>query len=481
MENLKQEKIKLSVALLPLLILIVLLIINVRIFHDEATSGANQFALILAGIVAGIIGLMRRVPYEQMMDKVKSNIASTSVAIIILLFVGALTGTWLISGVIPTMIYYGLKLLNPTFFLASALIISALVSLTIGSSWSTTATVGIALMGIGKVMEIDPSIVAGAVISGAYFGDKMSPLSDTTNLASAVAGVDLFTHIRYMLYTTVPSISLALLIFLFIGINHHSSTPLENEHLLKAIESSFYISPVLFVVPGLVILLIILKVKPVSALFLGVVAGSLFAVIFQKDLLMELSGKNYLSLRDTYKILIQAIVGDIQIQTGNPILRKLFSSDGMFGMLSTIWLIISAMFFGGMMEAIGALKRISEALLHAFKGIFGLFFATDASCVLFNLTASDQYLAIVVPGKMYKQAFEDKGLAPENLSRTLEDSGTVTSVLVPWNTGGAYNSKVLGVATTDYLFYAFFNLISPIMTLIIAGLNIKIKRLRKKQ
>ena len=462
-------------SLFPLGFLIILLVINVQLFGDEATSGANQFALILAGIVAGIIGFRRRISYEKIMEKVRDNIASTSIAIIILLFVGALTGTWLISGVIPTMIYYGLKLLNPTFFLASALIISAIVSLTIGSSWSTTATIGVALMGIGKALGISSPAIAGAIISGAYFGDKLSPLSDTTNLASAVAGVDLFTHVRYMLFTTIPSITLALIIFLLIGWYHDPLPVTDNLTLLTAIEEKFFIHPVLFLVPLGVIFLIVMKIKPLTALFLGVVAGVLFALIFQKNLLMQLSGSSTFSWEDIYKVITRAIVGDIRIPTENPLLEKLFTSDGMYGMLSTIWLIISAMFFGGVMEAIGALKKISIALLGAFKGIFGLFFSTDLTCILFNLTASDQYLAIVVPGKMYKQAFDDKGLAPENLSRTLEDSGTVTSVLVPWNTGGAYNAKVLGVPTTDYVFYAFFNLFSPLMTLLFAALRIKIR------
>jgi len=472
-----RREISLSVweALLPLAFLIALLIINVKIFHDEATSGPNQFALILAGIMAGIIGFMRKVPYEFMMEKVRQNIASTSVAIIILLFVGALTGTWLISGIIPTMIYYGLELLNPAFFPASALIISALVSLTIGSSWSTTATVGVALMGIGKAMGHSPAVVAGAVISGAYFGDKLSPLSDTTNLASAVAGVDLFTHVRYMMYTTVPSITLALILFVLLGFRHVSGPAAGAEELLRAIRETFFVHPVLFVVPLGVIFLIILKVKPLTALFLGVLGGSVFALLFQKELLTSLAGSRDFSVGAAYRVITRAIVGDIRVPVENPVLAKLFSSDGMYGMLSTIWLIISAMFFGGIMEAVGALKKISLLLLHAFKGIFGLFFSTDITCILFNLTASDQYLAIVVPGKMYKQAYDDMGLAPENLSRTLEDSGTVTSVLVPWNTGGAYNAKVLGVPTVEYLPFAFFNWISPLMTLFFAAFRIKIR------
>ncbi len=465
-------------AFLPLIFLIGLLILNVRIFHDNATSGPNQFALILAGIVAGGLGFARGTGYDEMLGKVSRNIASVSGAIMILLFVGALTGVWLLSGIIPTMIYYGLELLNPSFFPLSALVISALISLVIGSSWSTTATIGVAMMGIGTALGYSPGLIAGAVISGAYFGDKISPLSDTTNLASAVAGVDLFTHVRYMLYTTVPSVSIAALLFLILGLHHTDGSVSDHQALLEEINRVFTVTPWLFLVPMLVIVLIVLKTRPLIALFTGVVAGVVAALIFQWDLLVHLAG-NSRDFASVYRVITQAIVGELSIDTGNSILKELFTSDGMTGMLSTIWLIISAMFFGGIMEAIGALKRISELLLSAFKGIFGLFLSTDLTCLFFNATASDQYLAIVVPGKMYKQAFEDKGLAPENLSRTLEDSGTVTSVLVPWNTGGAYNSKVLGVPTTDYLPYAFFNLISPVMTLIFAAFRIKIRM--KKQ
>jgi len=467
-------------ALLPLAILILFLVINVRIFGDEATSGPNQFALILAGIAAGIIGLRKSIPYDDMLNHAARNLAQTSNAIIILLFVGALTGIWLLSGVIPTMIYYGLKLLNPHIFLATALVIAALVSVTIGSSWSTTATVGVALMSIGKAMGYDPAMIAGAVISGAYFGDKISPLSDTTNLAAAVAGTDLFTHVRYMLYTTVPSIGIAFLLFVLLGFHHDVPSATDHSDLLIAIRESFRITPWLFVVPLAVILLIVMKTRPLIALFAGVVLGILATLIFQRDLLLRLSGQSYLSVREAYRIITLSIVGDTAIPTDEPLLKDLFTSNGMFGMLSTVWLIISAMFFGGIMEAIGALKRISLFLLQSLQGVFGLFAATDLTCILFNTTASDQYLAIVVPGKMYKQAFDDAGLAPENLSRTLEDSGTVTSVLVPWNTGGAYNAKVLGVSTYDYFIYAFFNLISPVMTLIFAYFRIKIRFIDRK-
>lgn len=462
-------------ALVPLALLIVLLYINSRVFGDGATSGPNQFALILAGLLAGWLGLRKGISYDRMLEHVSQNIAQTSGAIMILLFVGALSGIWLLSGIIPTMIYYGLQLLNPQVFLATALVIAAVVSVTTGSSWNTTATVGIALMSIGKAMGYDAAMIAGAVISGAYFGDKISPLSDTTNLASAVAGTDLFTHVRYMLYTTVPSITLAFLIFLLLGWHHAEPSAGHYAALLEAIRRSFNVSPWLFTVPLVVIVLIVLKTRPLVALFTGIVLGAVAALIFQRDLLAHLAGTAHLGLRDGYRLITQSIVGETSIPTDEPLLKDLFSGDGMTGMLSTIWLIISAMFFGGVMEAVGALKRISLFLLQTLKGIFGLFAATDLTCILFNATASDQYLAIVVPGKMYKQAFDDAGLAPENLSRTLEDSGTVTSVLIPWNTGGAYNSKMLGVPTQDYWVYAFFNLISPVMTLIFAYFRIKIR------
>ncbi len=464
-------------ALLPILFLIIVLSFNVLlIFGDEATSGPNQFALLLAGAVAAVIGFKYGFSYQEMLDKVSKNIESTSGAILILLFVGALTGTWLISGIIPTMVYYGLKLLNPTVFLASTLIITALVSLIIGSSWSTTATVGIALIGIGKALGFPMEMVAGAVISGAYFGDKMSPLSDTTNLAAAIAGVDLYRHVRYMMYTTFPTIFITFLFFTILGFTHSGNEIQDTSSLLIDIKTSFYISPVLLLVPAIVIFLIIKKTPPLVALLIGVLLGGLAALIFQKDLLTQLIGSTENYYTGAYQTIMKAIVWDINIETSNPVLNELFSSGGMRGMLSTIWLIISAMFFGGIMEAIGALKKISETLLNAFKGTFGLFASTDLTCIAFNATASDQYLAIVVPGKMYKQAYDDAGLAPENLSRTLEDSGTVTSVLVPWNTGGAYNAKVLGVATENYLVYAMFNWLSPIMTLIFAYFKIKIKK-----
>ncbi len=467
-------------ALSPVVILMLILSYNVlMIYHDEATSGANQFALLLVGFIAAIIGLRNKVTFNEMLESVYKNIKTTSGAILILLFVGSLAGTWLISGIIPTMIYYGLQVLNPTIFLAVAVVISAIISLVTGSSWGTTATIGIALIGIGKGLGIHEGMIAGAVISGAYFGDKISPMSDTTNLAAAMANINLFKHIRYMLYTTGPSISIALGLFIILGFFQDTHGEMQNLEILNGIKNTFNISPWLLLVPVVVIVLIIKKVEPVVALLVGTVLGAIAAVIAQPEVLQAVLQLDSLTIHDSYKAVMNAIVSEISIETNNATLNDLFSSGGMKGMLSTIWLILAAMVFGGIMEAIGALRSISNALLRMAKGDFGVFASTAATCIFFNGTVSDQYLAIVVPGKMYAEAFKEKGLAPENLSRTLEDSGTVTSVLFPWNTGGAYNAGVLGVATVAYVPFAFFNLISPLMTLFFAALKIRIKKIVK--
>jgi NhaC family Na+:H+ antiporter len=470
-------------ALTPVLILIVLLAFNVYVFGDDALSGSNQFILLIGGAVAAVVGFFNKVSYRRMMDEVGGNLASVAEPILILLFVGALAGTWLVSGVIPSMIYYGLKILHPSIFLPASVVICAIISVATGSSWTTTATVGIALIGIGKAIGIDTGMVAGAVISGAYFGDKMSPLSDTTNLAPAMAGAQLFDHIRYMAYTTVPTITITLIVFTIISLTQSPADVVDSGNLLADIEAKFYISPVLFLVPAIVILLIIRKTRPLVALLVGVLIAALFAVIFQPDVLAGIAGMTdevagKMSFSSVYQTVLQAITVDVAVETENETLQDLFSSGGMSGMLGTIWLIICAMVFGGIMDAIGALARISQALLTLANSTFSLFASTVASCLALNVTASDQYLAIVVPGKMFSKAYADRGLAPENLSRTLEDSGTVTSVLVPWNTCGAYQSGVLGVSVTDYFVYAIFNYLSPFMTLLFAALNIKIKQLR---
>ncbi|HFC00276.1 MAG TPA: Na+/H+ antiporter NhaC [Phaeodactylibacter sp.] len=467
-------------ALIPVVALIAILFYNViYAYGDDALGGANQFALLVGAAVAMIVGFFNKVSYKKMLDEVAENVKSTSSAILILLLVGSLAGTWLISGVIPSMIYYGLQILSPKIFLAACVVICAIISVATGSSWTTSATVGIALIGIGDTLGIPSGMAAGAVLSGAYFGDKMSPLSDTTNLAPAMAGAELFDHIKYMAITTIPTITITLVIFTIIGLNIETTGTPDISDKLTAIDSAFHISPWLFLVPIAVIMMIVKKTPPLIALFVGALLGGVAAIIAQPDIVAKIGGGENLNFLTAYRGVMNALTVDTAVETSSKELNDLFTAGGMHGMLGTIWLIICAMVFGGVMDAIGALSRISAALLSISSSIFGLFASTVASCLALNVTASDQYLAIVVPGKMFAKAYQAKGLAPENLSRTLEDSGTVTSALVPWNTCGAYQSGVLGVSTADYFVYAIFNWLSPFMTLLFAALNIKIKMMRK--
>ncbi|MGC6430431.1 MAG: Na+/H+ antiporter NhaC [Jejuia sp.] len=458
-------------ALVPVIILMGLLAYNI-FFADGEMMGAysNQYILLIGGIVAAIVGLYNKVSINRMISEVWENLKSVFIPIIILFLVGALAGTWLISGVIPAMVYYGLQVLSPAIFLPASVVISAVISIATGSSWTTSATVGIALVGIGTALGIHPGMIAGAVISGAYFGDKMSPLSDTTNLAPAMAGTDLFTHIRYMTITTVPTILVTLVIFGILSASIDTSGTADVSDLLDTINETFNIKPWLFLVPVAVIALILAKTKPLIALGTGVALAAVFALIFQTEVLSTLGDSKISSI-------FTSIFTDIQISTENEKLNELFSSGGMKGMLWTILLILCAMVFGGIMDGIGALSRITAALLYVATSVFGLFASTVISCLGLNAIASDQYLAIVIPGKMFKKAFEDNKLAPENLSRTLEDSGTVTSVLIPWNTCGAYQSGVLGVGVGEYFLYAFFNWMSPFTTLLFAAFKIKIKQI----
>ncbi len=464
-------------ALLPILILIALLTLNVFLF-DDTLSGANQIALLFSAAIAGLVAHHMGFKWFDVREKVVKTIGSAMPSILILLLIGSLAGTWMISGVVPAMIYYGLEIINPKLFLFTAVVVSSIVSVATGSSWSTIATIGVALLGIGKALGMNEAVVAGAIISGAYFGDKMSPLSDTTNLAPAMAGTDLFTHIRYMFYTTIPSMTLTLLIFLGIGFKYDfGSAVVHVENVQNSIGATFNTNPLLFLVPVLLITIIILKVPPLPALFAGTLLGAVFAVIFQPEIVKEVAGISNDYLKASYISVMQSMFGDVSLSTSDAKVNDLLSTSGMRGMLDTIWLILSAMVFGGIMEAAGLLERITRPIIKYAKKPGSLVASTVGTCVFFNTTASDQYLAIVVPGRMYRKAYEEKGLAPELLSRTLEDSGTMTSVLIPWNTCGATQSRVLGVATIDYLPYAFFNLISPLMTILFAYLNIKIRRL----
>ncbi len=471
-ENIVENKeLNIWEALIPVILLMGMLAYNI-FYADGEWFGeySNQIILLIGGVFAAIVGFFNKVTLKTMGQEILENLKSVLLPIMILFLVGALSGSWLVSGIIPAMVYYGLKVLSPEIFLPATVLISAIISIATGSSWTTSATVGIALIGIGTALGIYPGMIAGAVLSGAYFGDKMSPLSDTTNLAPAMAGTDLFTHIKYMSLTTIPTIVITLLIFIILNLNIDIAGSTDVSHLLNTIEKTFNITPYLFIVPGIVVGLILLKTKPLIALGTGIALAGGCAIFFQTEILSSLSESNLTAV-------FNSILSDTSIVTDNEKLNDLFTAGGMKGMLWTIYLICCAMIFGGIMDGIGALAKITKALLTIASSTFGLFASTVLSCLGLNAIASDQYLALVIPGKMFKKAYEDKGLAPENLSRTLEDSGTVTSALIPWNTCGAYHSGVLNVGVGEYFIYATFNWLSPFTTLLFAALHIKIRKI----
>ncbi len=470
-------KLALHKALLPILFLIVLLVVNIYVFGDDALGGSCQFVLLIAAFFTMGIGFLEGVGFKTIITSVKTQIGNVSEALIVLLLVGALTSSWLSSGVIPTMVYYGLYTLHPSFFLTACVLISIIVSLLTGSSWTTSATVGVALIGIAKTLGINEAMTAGAILSGAYFGDKISPLSDTTNLAASIAGATLENHIKYMLLTTLPSIGLTLVIFSVIGWSISPETDVINSTIAQDIQASFHISPWLLLVPVTTILLIVKKVPSVLCLFIGALIGGFTTLLVQPDIITSSVSFSGSFLLKAYKAIISILTEGVTVDTNNPLLKDLFQASGMKGMLSTIWLIICAMVLGGTLEAIGALKTISEKIVEVTKNITGLMVSTTALAMFTNLTASDQYLSIVVPGKMLKKAYQDKGLAPENLSRTLEDSGTATSSLIPWSTCGAFQSQTLGVDVASYAFYAFFCWLSPLVSLTFIVLRIKLKKI----
>ena len=472
------NRMSLLVALFPVIALIVMLAADVVWFGEDSSYGSNQMALLIAALIAGGIGVSRGTKWKEIRDAIASSIGQATEAILILLLIGALAGTWLMAGIIPAFIHYGLLILQPGIFLFAACVVCAVLSLATGSSWGTVGTVGIALVGIGTALGLEEGWIAGAIISGAYFGDKLSPLSDTTNLAPAVAGTDLITHIKYMTITTVPSIAIALIVFLIVGFGGGATTTVNAgiaEGFGEAVGSVFNIHPGLFVAPITVLVLIAKKMPAVPALFIGVLLGALTAVIFQPEAVQMLAGEELSFGAAAYVASMKAMAVETSYTTNHVLADKLLSAGGMKGMMNTIWLIICAMTFGAVLQSAGMLKRITGALIAGVNNVFGLVGRTVGTCIAFNVLASDQYIAIVVPGKMFNEAFEKQGLAPENLSRTLEDAGTVTSVLIPWNTCGVAQSGILGVATLAYAPYCIFNWVSPLMSLLVAGLGYKLK------
>ncbi|SIN66650.1 Na+/H+ antiporter NhaC [Algoriphagus halophilus] len=470
-------------ALIPLIFLIVLLVLNIQVFGTDGLSGSNQIVLILSATVAALVSIFRLgFRWETLQDGIVKSISAAMSSILILFLIGALAGTWLLSGIVPAMIYYGLQILNPTIFLFAACVVSAIVSIATGSSWTTVATVGVALLGIGKALGFEEGIIAGAIISGAYFGDKMSPLSDTTNLAPAMAGTDLFTHIRYMAKTTVPSITITLIIFIVVGFNYETVGSVEDVKAISAvILERFNVNGWLFIVPLVVLGMIIKKVPAIPALLTGALLGGVFALIFQPQIISLIAAEDGSYAYQGFKAVMMSLYGEISVVTSNDVVNELLVTGGMAGMLNTIWLIVCAMVFGGIMEESGMLRVLAETIIKKVHRVGSLIASTAATCVFFNITTSDQYLAILVPGRMYADVYKKRGLKPENLSRTLEDSATVTSVLVPWNTCGATQASVLGVATLTYAPFCFFNIISPFMTILFGYLKIGITYYEKEE
>ena len=465
-------------SLIPFIALIFMLSGAVYYFGDNSTGGPNQIALMLATAIAAAIGIKNNHKWADIEKAMVNGISTSMGAIFILLAVGSLIGTWMLSGTVPTMIYYGLKLLNPTFFYPVACIICGIVALSIGSSWTTAATIGVALMGISIGLGLDPAITAGAIISGSYFGDKISPLSETTNLAPVVAGSELFSHIKYMMWTTVPSITISLCLFTFLGLSSETlAAPLAINDINKQLEANFNIT-IFNLIP--VILLFVMAVKKVPAfpaVFIGALIGAVWALFFQHELIQTLSKDGLSSATAMVTVVWTALFDGVVLNSGDKDLDSLLSGGGMSSMMSIIWLIMCALMFGAVLEYLGILKRFVDAILSSVKSVGGLIASTICTCVGTNLITADQYISIVMPGRMYKEEYQRRNLDPLVLSRTLEDSGTVTSVLIPWNTCGAFFFGVLALTSYEYIFYCFFNLINPLLAIIYGYIGFKIKKL----
>ncbi len=455
-------------ALIPVISLILMLFMSVKLFGSDSSSGPNQIVLTLGAAIAAIVAIRKGHAWDDILKAIIDGISTSMGAVLILLSVGGLIGTWLLAGTVPALIYYGLEILSPQWFYVAACIISAIAALSTGSSWTVAGTLGVALIGVALGLGLSPAIAAGAIISGAYFGDKMSPLSDTTNLAPAVAGTDLFTHIRHMAWTTGPSFAIALILFTVLGLGVEVQTGGEAlESLRVTLDESFNITPLALIPLVVVFFMAYKKVPPLPTILFGALFGGFMAMVLQSESLLVFADSPELTpaLAMTKGVWL-ALANGYAASTGTPEVDDLLSRGGMSSMLVTIWLILSAMAFGAVLEHSGMLLRLIQAALAAAKSTGSLIMTVVLSCIGINIVAADQYIAIVLPGKMYRAEFQRRGLKPKNLSRVIEDSGTLTSPLVPWNTCGAYMAATLGVATLAYLPFVFFNLVNPIVSII---------------
>lgn len=464
------------VSCIPLLVLVVLISVVVALFGDDALSGASQIVLLISAAVCVALGLITKtLSFESFEKAISEKIASVSIALVILLLIGALSGSWMVSGIVPTLIYYGMYILQPAWFLVAACVICALVSLMTGSSWTTVATIGIALMGIGQALGFSVGWTAGAIISGAYFGDKMSPLSDTTVMASSTVGVPLFDHIRYMMGTTWPTFSITLIVFLLVGLIRGAEGESDIVEISQGLQNTFCISPWLLLVPVVTGIMIYKKMPSIAILFISVMMACIAASVAQTDKLYEISESGEQSFKSAIMGLLTMMYGDTNIQTGNETLNNLVSTSGMAGMISTIWLIVSAMIFGAAMSASKMLDSIVYSMLRWPKSPVTMVGNTALVGIFLNLIMCDQYLSIIIASSMYKDAYEKNGYEARLLSRTIEDSATVTSPIIPWTTCGMTQASVLGVSTLTYAPYCIFNYVSPLMT-VLMSLRIKKKK-----
>ncbi len=462
------------VSILPFLFLLAALTVVIRIFQTDALSGASQVALFAAsGVAVGISMIFYKTPWKRLEDAIVENLGAVTTSVIILLLIGAVAGTWMVSGVVPTMIYYGIKILNPGIFLAATCAICATISLMTGSSWTTIATVGVALVGIGTALGFDTGWTAGAIISGAYFGDKISPLSDTTVLASSAGGTSLFSHIKYMLITTVPSIIIALSIFLLASIFHESSESISSD-FIEDLDHTFNLSLWLLAVPVLTGVLIVKRVPAIITLFIASLMAGVCALVFQPDLIKgiadmpEYAGVEGLSFTEGFKGLVTTYYGHTAIDTGNEALNSLIATRGMIGMLNTIFLILAAVIFGGIMSGSGMIQSLTHVLIRFIRGRVALVSSTVGTGIFANMVTGDQYISILMTSNLYRMLYESHGYENRLLSRSVEDSATIVSVLIPWNSCGMTQATVLNVPTIEYLPYSFFNLLSPIMSILVS-------------
>ncbi|MEX0708670.1 MAG: Na+/H+ antiporter NhaC [Woeseia sp.] len=466
-------------ALIPVASLILMLALSVYLFGSDSSAGPNQIVLTLGAAIAAIVAMQNGHMWPDILKAMIRGISTAMAAILILLSVGGLIGTWLMAGTVPSLIYYGLELLSPQWFYAATCVICAIAALATGSSWTVAGTLGVALIGVAMGLGLSPAIAAGAVVSGAYFGDKMSPLSDTTNLAPAVVDTDLFTHIRHMMWTTGPSIIIALVIFTGIGLSQDlQSDTVALRELMATLDSSFSITPIALVPLVVVFFMAYKKVPPLPTILFGALLGGFLAIVLQPDVVLEFADSPGLpvALALTKGVWL-ALADGYTSNTGVAEVDDLLSRGGMSSMLVTIWLILTALAFGAVLEHAGMLKRLIESSLKAAKSTGSLIMTVVLSCIGINIVAADQYIAIVLPGKMFKAEFLRRNLDPKNLSRVIEDSGTLTSPLVPWNTCGAFMASTLGVATLAYLPFAFFNLINPLVSIFYGFTGLTIRKI----